>query len=72
MAKAKQSICVRIDYTNWRGERSVRRILPLHLRYGCNEWHKSEQWLLIAVDIDKDAEREFAMLGIHSWTPASQ
>ncbi len=28
-----------IDYTNWRGERSVRRIFPLGISFENNEWH---------------------------------
>ena len=63
------SIAVEIDYTNWRGERSVRRVLPLSWRYGSNEWHKDQQWLMKACDLDKDEEREFAMSSIHSWKP---
>lgn len=57
-----------IDYTNYRGERAKRRILPLHMCYGENEWHKGEQWLLTAHDLDRDVERVFAMSSIHSWS----
>lgn len=63
------SLAITIDYTNWRGERSQRRILPHSLRYGTNQWHPTEQWLLAAHDLDRDEEREFAMVSIHSWTP---
>lgn len=58
---------VLIDYTNWRGERSKRRIRPLRLVFENNEWHTETQWLLEAVDLESGAERSFAMLGIHSW-----
>lgn len=58
---------VLIDYTNWRGERSTRRIRSLRLVFENNEWHPETQWLLEAVDLDKGAERSFAMSGIHSW-----
>ena len=61
------SQAVTIDYTNWRGERSVRRVVPWEMRWGSNEWHKAEQWLLRAYDIEKKDTREFAMSGIHSW-----
>ncbi len=60
-----------IDYTNWRGERSKRRIHPVTLTFGSNEWHKDLQWLLTAYDVDKEAVREFAMKDIHSWEPES-
>jgi predicted DNA-binding transcriptional regulator YafY len=58
-----------IDYTNYRGERSMRRIRPTNLVWDSNEWHPVEQWLLIAWDLDKDASRAFAVSGIHSWVP---
>lgn len=58
-----------IDYTNYRGERSLRRIRPTAWDWGSNEWHTDEQWLLVAWDLDKDASRTFALSGIHSWVP---
>ena len=58
---------VRILYTNWRGETAVRRILPKEIIFSSNEWHKEKQWLLIAQDLDKEAERSFAMKDIRSW-----
>jgi len=58
---------VGIDYTNWRGERTLREIIPISIRFGTSEWHPEPQWLLLAYDIDKQAEREFAMDGIHKW-----
>lgn len=58
---------VSIDYTNWRGERSVRRVIPISIKFGSNEWHKDAQWMMLAHDVDKDADRWFAMTGIHSW-----
>jgi predicted DNA-binding transcriptional regulator YafY len=60
-----------IDYTNWKGERSSRTIIPIRIYWGSNEWHKIEQWLMEAHDIEKKAPRNFALKDIHSWTPAS-
>lgn len=51
-------------YRNWRGEVSQRRVRPLGIRFGSTEWHPEPQWLLRAVDLDKDEEREFAMRDI--------
>lgn len=58
---------VTIDYTNWRGERAERYIRPIRVEWGSNEWHPNPQWLLIAHDAEKNAERAFALSGIHSW-----
>lgn len=57
-----------IDYTNWRGERSTRRIRPTHVWFGSTEWHPEPCWLLAALDVGKRAERDFAMASIHSIT----
>ena len=58
---------VSIDYTNWRGERAVRRVVPWEIVWSSNEWHPQEQWLLRAYDIEKKQTRYFAMSEIHSW-----
>jgi hypothetical protein len=50
-----------VHYTNWRGETSRRRIIPKSVRYGSTEWHPEPQWLLLAWDDDKQADREFAL-----------
>lgn len=59
-----------IDYTNYRGERSERRIIPISIKYEYNEWHPDKQWLLSAYDLDKGVLRFFAMADIHSWRSA--
>jgi hypothetical protein len=60
---------VKIEYTNWRGFRSVRRIRPRYLAFENNEWHPETQWILYAYDLERIAERTFAMANIHSWEP---
>lgn len=58
---------VTIDYTNHRGERQERYVRPIRLEWGANEWHATPQWLLVAHDSEKNAERHFALACIHSW-----
>lgn len=58
-----------IDYTNHRGLRSVRTIDPVKIWYGTNSFHEKPQWLLRAFDINKQADRDFALADIHSWEP---
>jgi len=53
-----------IIYTNWRGETAERTILPLRMWFGSTEWHPEPQWLLTAIDTEKNAERDFAWSGI--------
>ena len=59
---------VEIDYTNYRGERSVRTIQPIRIFFGRDQWHiTADQWLLEAYESEKKNIRYFAMNGIHSW-----
>lgn len=62
----EDSKAVVIDYTNYRGERAIRNILPLRIDFGTNQWHK-QCWYLTAVDLDKNLVRTFAIKDIHSW-----
>jgi hypothetical protein len=60
---------VTIDYTNWRGKRGLRRIIPIALEFANNEYHRETQWLLEAVDLN-DADHKiktFALKDIHAW-----
>lgn len=55
-----------IVYTNYRGETSIRRIVPERIWFGATDWHPEEQWLLEAVDLDKHAARSFALKDIRT------
>lgn len=69
---SKASKLVKIDYTNWQGERDVRVIEPIEWFMGSNTYHPNEQWLCRAFDLNKKAERIFAVKDIHSWTPVDK
>lgn len=58
-----------IDYTNHRGQRGWRRIRPVRISFEESSWHPGVQWILFAVDVDLEANREFAMKDIHAWRP---
>jgi predicted DNA-binding transcriptional regulator YafY len=61
------SLKAEIDYTNHRGEKAKRRIVPLAIYLDVNnQWHGTA-WILRAFDLDKQAIREFAMRDIDSW-----
>lgn len=57
-------------YTNWRGETAERHIIPIRIWFGSTQWHKEEQWLLNAEDLDKKQHRDFAIKDIHGWAEA--
>ena len=63
----EQSKTVTIVYTNYKGVTATRRIVPIEILFGHNEWHTEEQWLMRALDLEKNAERTFALKDIKSW-----
>lgn len=57
-----------IDYTNHRGVRERRSVMPRAIFFGTSEFHPGPaQWFLSAYALDRRAERVFAMRGIHEW-----
>lgn len=62
---------VEIDYTNHRGERRVRKIIPCPqtLRFEKTSHHPVAQWIFDAWDVERDVERTFALSNLHNWRP---
>ena len=58
---------VTFTYRNYRGEISVRLMRPIMVAFGANGFHPEPQWLLHGWDINRDAERTFAMKDISDW-----
>ncbi len=52
------------EYRNWRGDVSIRRVLPQRIWFGATEWHPGAQWLLEAFDLEKNEVRDFALCDI--------
>ena len=65
-----QKEMVSIVYTNYRGETGVRKVIPKNIWFGKTDWHPEEQWLLDAHDVEKGADRSFALKDIRSWFAA--
>jgi predicted DNA-binding transcriptional regulator YafY len=63
------SLVVTIDYTNWRGQRRKRRVIPGQIMLGNTQWHPEWQWLLSAFDLEDQMTKQFAMKDIHGWEP---
>ncbi len=55
------------DYLNWEGKRAVRYVQPIRIWYGSTKWHPKKQWLLKALDVDKNEERDFAIKDIQKF-----
>ena len=62
-----EATSVKICYTNYRGETAIREITPKTIHFGSTEWHPEPQWLLTAFDIEKKADRDFAIKDIRAW-----
>jgi len=45
----------------------VRKIIPERIWFGSNEYHREDQWILDALDVEKNEKRSFAMKDIHWW-----
>jgi predicted DNA-binding transcriptional regulator YafY len=57
---------ISLVYTNYRGETSVRRVIPQRIWFGATDWHPEEQWMLDALDLEKQADRSFALKDIRT------
>lgn len=62
-----RSKAIKIVYTNYRGETALREVLPQRIWFGATEWHPEQQWLMDAIDVEKDAPRSFALRDIQSY-----
>jgi predicted DNA-binding transcriptional regulator YafY len=66
-AEPDSRLAIRISYTNYRGETARREIVPQRVWFGATEWHPEEQWLLDAIDLEKGAQRSFALRDIKAY-----
>lgn len=56
-----------VDYTNYKGNRGLRLIIPQERFIGETEFHEGKQELLRCFDLDRVAERTYALCDIHDW-----
>lgn len=59
-----EGIPIKVKYKNWQGNISIRNIIPQNIYYGNTQFHKEDQWLMNVWDVEKDAQRTYAMLDI--------
>ncbi|AKU44182.1 hypothetical protein CPT_Murica90 [Escherichia phage Murica] len=58
------SVLIRMKYRNWKGVVADRCVTEPNLWFGSTEYHKEEQWLMRAFDVDKGEYRDFALKDI--------
>ena len=51
-------------YKNYKGEESLRRVMPVSLWFGLSSYYSGRQWFLKCWDLEKKAERDFALVNI--------
>lgn len=61
MFNIRANIFIGFDYVNWKGEFGHREVKVEEILFGSTDYHKKEQWLMKAWDMNKQAERIFAM-----------
>lgn len=54
-------------YKNYRGEISERHVIPKGHEFISTEWHPEKQWIMVGLDLEKNAIRYFAMKDIIEW-----
>lgn len=60
---------VTFTYKNHKGVTGIRLVRPIMIAFGANEFHPEPQWLLHGWDLNKQAERTFAIKDIKDWGP---
>lgn len=57
---------IKIDYTNYEGERNIYDIRPISIYYDTENPYHGAGFILLATRLDKDAVRSFALKDIHN------
>jgi len=55
---------VKFTYTNWKGKTRQRQAIFYKFFLGSNQYHPTQQWLVTGYDLEKEAERTFALENI--------
>ncbi|MDE4176341.1 hypothetical protein PXK01_19470 [Phaeobacter sp. PT47_59] len=56
-----QATPITFTYKNYRGEVAARTAVPKEIWFGTTEWHTEPGWLMTAYDLEKAADRGFAL-----------
>lgn len=55
-----------LDYTNYKGDRKKRAVIPLKVRFESNNEYHGVSWILEAYDVNKRRVRSFDIKQIHN------
>ena len=59
---------VKILYKNHRNEVAWRPVKPLRFYFGKTDFYPDPQWIVHAIDLDKNAFRDFALTNVLEWS----
>ncbi len=51
---------IQFTYKNWKGEIAQRRAKIIRFGFGSTPWHETPQFLMLAMDLDKNEPRKYA------------
>ncbi|MGL5041933.1 MAG: NUDIX domain-containing protein [Culicoidibacterales bacterium] len=52
---------LKFEYTNWKGARKIREVIPITIKYGLTPHITGPEWLLEAEDVEKGENRLFIL-----------
>ena len=60
----KMQKALKFKYKNWENKIAIGTVRPIKIWFGKTQWHPKEGWLLKALDLDKNEERDFSVKDI--------
>lgn len=67
IGKKEMANPIKVEYTNYRGEKAIRTIVPGKCYFGSTEYHPHDQWLIEVWDVERKATRVYALKDITKW-----
>jgi hypothetical protein len=72
LSEIKEGTVMQFRYKNYRGKMGIRNVLVKGFFYGETAYHPMPQFFLSGFDLDKEANREFAVNDIYEVTIIAQ
>ena len=58
-------VAITCRYTNWRGVKAVRNIVPMHIKYDYSKYHSKnihdKVWIMVCYDLEKQSVRDYSL-----------
>lgn len=63
---------LQFNYRNHTGKYRIRKAIPKSIQFTKTEWHPEMQWILLAYDVEKKADRSFALKDCDFYNPTME